>query len=90
VRDEWLPTLVWPAFEQPERFRKAWQAQRRETEERYVAGVLHHRLLQARWAYDRGDFAQALEHYTLAGVADLSAADNHRYVLARRGVEGRG
>jgi hypothetical protein len=87
VRDEWLPTLIWPAFEQPERFREAWRAQRREAEERYVADVLRQRLQQARRAYDRGDFATAVEKYTLAGVAGLSAADNRRYVMARRRID---
>lgn len=90
VRDEWLPSLVWPAFEQPERFREVWLAQRCESEQTYVANVLRQRLLRARRAYERGDFAAALEHYTQAGLADLSAVDNRRYVMARRSVEGRG
>lgn len=84
VHDSWLPALIWPAFEQPERFLKAWQARRREAEETYVADALQQRLLRARWAYDRGEFAKAVEQYALAGLPDLSAADNRRYVLARR------
>lgn len=87
VRDEWLPTLIWPAFEQPEHFRETWQAQRRAAEERYAADVLRQRLLWARWAYDRGDLAKTVKEYALAGVAGLSAADNRRYVMARRRID---
>ncbi|WP_375431310.1 hypothetical protein [uncultured Friedmanniella sp.] len=83
VRDAWLDQYIWPAFEQPERFRRAWLAQQDEAEQRYQAGVQDQRLRQARSAFDRGDLPEAVEQYPLAGIDSLSAADRGRYIRAR-------
>jgi hypothetical protein len=48
--------------------------------------VRKQRIDQARWAYDHGDPAKAVEQYTLAGISDLTAADRRRYTMARREV----
>lgn len=85
VRDAWLDEYIWPAFAQPERFRRAWLDQQDEAEQRYRTDVLQQRLRQARAAFDRGNLQQAAEQYTLAGLDELSAADRRRYVVARRG-----
>ena len=84
IRDDWLERLILPAFNQPERFRLAWRAQRDESEQTYEADVREQRLTQARWAYDHGDLPRAVEQFTLAGVDGLSAADRRRYVMASR------